>query len=108
MRRAGVIVALGALAGMLGAALTASPALARGPQWQVLPLAPFTLPASFCGFEVAVSAPGRRQVLQASQDPGQLGDLPADRLRDHLRHEPGDREDRDREHLGPGDTHHIS
>jgi hypothetical protein len=57
MRRAGVIVALGALAGMLGAALTASPALARGPQWQVLPLAPFTLPASFCGFEVAVSAP---------------------------------------------------
>jgi len=32
MRRLGVIVALGALVGMLGGAVTAAPALARGPQ----------------------------------------------------------------------------
>jgi len=34
MRRLGVIVALGALLGMLGGVVTASPALAgRGPKW---------------------------------------------------------------------------
>lgn len=57
MRRWGMIAALGALLGMLAGLVTASPALARGPQWQVLPLAPFTLGPSFCGFAVAVSAP---------------------------------------------------
>ena len=51
-----MIVALGALLGMSGGALTASPALAgRGPKWQFLPAAPFTLPASFCGFKVRVT-----------------------------------------------------
>jgi len=49
-----VIVALGALLGMLGGVLTASPALARGPKWQILPSPPFTIDASFCGFAVGV------------------------------------------------------
>lgn len=52
MRRLGVIAALGVLLGMVGGVLTASPALARGPKWQVFPGAPGTLPASFCGFGV--------------------------------------------------------
>jgi hypothetical protein len=55
MRRWGVIVALGALLGMFGGVVTASPALARGPKWQFLPAAPFTLPAEFCGFQVQVT-----------------------------------------------------
>ena len=51
-----MIVALGALLGMSGGALTASPALAgRGPKWQFLPEKPFTLPALFCGFKVRVT-----------------------------------------------------
>jgi hypothetical protein len=54
MRRPGVIVALGALLGMFGGVVTASPALARGPKWQFLPVAPLTLPAAFCSFEVRV------------------------------------------------------
>ncbi len=55
MSRLGVIVALGALLGMFGGVLTASPALAgRGHKWQFLPAAPFTLPAEFCGFKVRV------------------------------------------------------
>jgi hypothetical protein len=57
MRRLGVIVALGALLGMLAGVATASPALARGPKWQFQPAEPFTLPATFCGFEVQVTAP---------------------------------------------------
>jgi len=52
MRRLGVIAALGALLGMAGGLMTASPALARGPIWQVFPGAPGTLPATFCGFDV--------------------------------------------------------
>jgi len=40
MRRVGVIVALGALLGMLRGVVTASPALARGPKWQFLPTQP--------------------------------------------------------------------
>jgi hypothetical protein len=56
MRRLGVIVALGALLGMAGGVMTASPALARGPQWQVFPGVPGTLPATFCGFEVGFAA----------------------------------------------------
>jgi hypothetical protein len=55
MRRLGVIVALGALLGMLGGVATASPALARGPKWQVVPAEPFTLPSLFCGFKVRVA-----------------------------------------------------
>jgi len=56
MRRLGVIVALGALLGMLGGLLIASPALAgRGHKWQFGPAKPFTLPASFCGFKVRVA-----------------------------------------------------
>jgi hypothetical protein len=53
MRRLGVIVALGALLGMLGGAVTASPALARGPGWQFVPIqSPFPEPAALCGFDI--------------------------------------------------------
>src|SRR5690349_12314485 len=63
MRRLGVIVALGALLGMLGGVLTASPALAgRGPKWEFLgPAKPFTLPAGICGFKIRVSFPVNRE-----------------------------------------------
>ena len=53
MRRFGVIVALGALLGMLGGMLTASPALAagRGHKWQFVPIPRhFTEPA--CGTKI--------------------------------------------------------
>jgi hypothetical protein len=53
MRRFGVIVALGALLGMLGGAVMASPALARGDGWQFVPVDPtFTVDQSFCGFAI--------------------------------------------------------
>jgi len=56
MRRLGVIAALCALLGMFAGVQTASPVLAgRGPKWQIGPLTPFTLPASFCGFKVRVT-----------------------------------------------------
>src|SRR5215470_11646581 len=56
MRRLGVIVALGALLGMLGGVVTASPALAgRGPKWQIVVAKPFTLPTEFCGFKMRVT-----------------------------------------------------
>jgi hypothetical protein len=55
MRGLGVIVALGALLGMLGGVVMASPALARGPKWQLVPAGPFTLPSLFCGFKVRVT-----------------------------------------------------
>ena len=55
MRRLGVIVALGALLGMFAGLLTASPALARGPKWQLLKMEPLTLPAALCGFKVRVA-----------------------------------------------------
>ena len=55
-RRLGVLVALGALLCVLGGVVTASPALAgRGPKWQIGPAAPFTLPASFCGFKLLLT-----------------------------------------------------
>ncbi len=59
MRRLGLIVALGALLGMVGGAVTAAPALAggRGPNWELTDAEPFTLPADFCGFEVLVTEP---------------------------------------------------
>ena len=71
-RRLGVIVALGALLGMLSGVLTASPALAgRGPKW--LPPTPggppFTLPALFCGFKLRVAFPVNKEytkVLKAA------------------------------------------
>jgi hypothetical protein len=62
-------VALGALLGMVGAVVTAAPALARGPKWQFVPAAPFTLPASFCGFKIRVSFPVNKEyskILQAT------------------------------------------
>jgi hypothetical protein len=55
MRRLGVVVALGALLGMFAGVVTASPALARGPKWQLQPKLPTTLSAAFCGFEVGVT-----------------------------------------------------
>ena len=62
MRRIGVIVALGALLGMLAGVVTASPALAaRGPKWEIVPADPFTLPgdtsASDRYYETDVTAP---------------------------------------------------
>jgi len=63
MRRVAMIVALGALPGMLGGVVTASPALAgRGPKWEFLgPAKPFTLPAGICGFKIRVSFPVNKQ-----------------------------------------------
>ena len=70
MRRAGVIVTLGALVSMFAAALTGSPALARGDGWQILPAPPaIILPATFCGFEVQSTFPVDREsakILTAS------------------------------------------
>jgi len=70
MRRLGVIVALGALLGMLGGVVTAAPALAgRGHKWEVLEAPSFTLPASFCGFKVRVAPTVNKvffKVLKAS------------------------------------------
>jgi hypothetical protein len=64
MRRLGVIVAFGALLGMFGAVVTASPALARGPKWQFVPKSPMTLPASYCGFEIRVTFPVNREFFK--------------------------------------------
>jgi hypothetical protein len=69
MRRIGVIVALGALVGMFGGVVTASPALARGPKWQVVPADPFTLPATFCGFDIGVSFSGNREYVKLLKAP---------------------------------------
>ena len=69
MRRLGVIAMLGALLGTAGGLMTASPALARGPEWQAFPAAPFTLPATFCGFDVGASAVADKEfvtILQTS------------------------------------------
>jgi hypothetical protein len=64
-----MIVALGALLGMLGGMMTAGPALARGPQWEFLPADPVTLPADFCGFEIGLIFPvdrGYAKILKAA------------------------------------------
>ena len=53
-------MALGALLGMLGGVVTASPAPAgRGPQWQPPTPGgpPYTLPALYCGFKLRVAFP---------------------------------------------------
>jgi hypothetical protein len=57
MKRLAIVVALGALLGMVGGLMTAGPALARGPQWELVPAEPFTLPADFCGFPIGFSWP---------------------------------------------------
>ncbi len=54
-------MALGALLGMFAGVVTASPALARGPQWQFQPKSAMTLPAELCGFEVQVTFPVNRE-----------------------------------------------
>ena len=65
MRRLGVIVALGALLGMFGGAVTASPALAgRGPKWQVFSSRTFTLPAGACGFRVRVKPVASKEFIK--------------------------------------------
>jgi hypothetical protein len=70
MKRLSVIVALGAMLGMIGGLLTAAPALAgRGPKWEFLEIRPFTLPALFCGFKIRVTPLAAREyqkVLKAS------------------------------------------
>jgi len=64
-----MVVALCTLLGMVGGVVTGTPALAgRGPKWQFAPAAPFTLPASFCGFKIRVSFPVNKEyskILQA-------------------------------------------
>jgi len=52
-----LIVALGALLGMLGGAATASPALARGPKWTFNPPETFTMDG-VCAFPVDVTQTG--------------------------------------------------
>ena len=70
MRRAGVIVALGALLSMVAGVVTASPARARGDGWQIQPAPPaIIVPATFCGFEVQSTFPVDREfakILTAS------------------------------------------
>jgi hypothetical protein len=80
MRRIGVIVALGALLGMLGGVVTASPALAdRGPKWEIVPTPePFTLPGGedpstdFCAFGVEVTIPVNRQYSKLLKTDGSV------------------------------------
>jgi hypothetical protein len=70
VKRAGVIVTLGALLSMVAGVVTASPALARGDGWQILPAPPaIIVPATFCGFEIQVTFPVDREfakILTAS------------------------------------------
>ena len=63
------MVVFGAVLGMLGGVVTASPALARGPQWQVLTAAPFTLDPSFCGFAVGVTFPTGNEFIKLLKTP---------------------------------------
>jgi hypothetical protein len=65
MRRFGVIVALGAMLGMFGGVLTASPALAgRGHKWQLVQASPFTVPKSSCGFAIRVTFPLNKEYIK--------------------------------------------
>ena len=69
MRRLGVIVALGALLGLFGGAVTASPALAgRGPKWQPPGGPPFTLPALYGGFKLRVAFPVNHEYTKILQN----------------------------------------
>ena len=78
MRRIGLIVALGALLGMLGGVVTASPSLAagRGDGWTIVPLPvpPDSFPLPFpldggvtgdCGFHIDVTFPVNREYSKA-------------------------------------------
>ena len=69
MRRLGLIAVLGALLGMVGGLTTASPALARGPNWQVFPAPPVTLPATSCGFDVGAAAVADKEFVTILQNP---------------------------------------
>ena len=70
MRRLRIIVALGALLGMSGGAVTASPALAQGAHWQVFRSAPPVLPAT----PVADwSSEARRAIVPPSAGPENFG-----------------------------------
>ena len=64
MRRLGIVAALGAVLGVFGAVVTASPALARGPKWVFVPAKPFTLPAALCGFKIGVSFPADKEFVK--------------------------------------------
>ena len=70
VKRAGVIVTLGALLSMVAGVVTASPAFARGEGWQIQPAPPaIIVPATFCGFEIQVTFPVDREfakILTAS------------------------------------------
>jgi hypothetical protein len=74
MRRIGLIVAVGVLLGMLGGVATASPALARGPKWQIVDAQPFTLLAKdgYCGFDVFVSVPVNREYYKLLKTDGSV------------------------------------
>ena len=69
-RQTAVIVALGALVGMLGGVVTAAPALARGPKWQFVQVPPsLTLKAMYCGFKIRQTFPVKRayaKILKSS------------------------------------------
>ena len=68
MRRVGVIVALGALLGLFGGVVTASPALAdgRGGGWQVVPVPPtVTVDPVFCGFEIQATLLAGKEFVKA-------------------------------------------
>ena len=69
MRRIAVIVALGALLGMLGGVVTAAPALAggRGDGWQVFqPIPPGGVPlAGFCVFPVLLTVPATKEFAKS-------------------------------------------
>jgi hypothetical protein len=62
MRRlTAALAALGTILAICAAALTASPALARGPKWAPVAAQPFTLPALFCGFKIRITFPVNRE-----------------------------------------------
>jgi hypothetical protein len=70
MRRIGVIVALGALLGMVGGVVTASPALARGAKSQAFWSVPSVLPATPV---VDWSTEARRAIVPPSAGPENFG-----------------------------------
>jgi hypothetical protein len=69
MRRLAVIVLLGTVLATLGGALTASPALARGPKWELQESNSFTLSAAYCGFRVGLTWPVGRQYAKLLKAP---------------------------------------
>src|SRR5262249_18206490 len=76
-----------------------------GPKWQFLPAEPFTLDASFCGFEVGVTFPvnkGFVKILKVSD--GSMTFLSTGSLRVSLAN-PGNRKDHRRERVGAREIH---